>query len=51
MATTVKNITIALNKEELKTLTELMEKLGENQSAVIKRALYFFKIHKDNCKT
>jgi hypothetical protein len=50
MATTVKHITIALTKEDLKIITELMEKLGETQTNVIKRALVFYKIHEDNRK-
>lgn len=47
MATTVKHITLALTKEDLKTITELMNKLGENQSTVIKRALNYYKFYMD----
>lgn len=48
MATTVKHITIALTKEDLKTITDLMEKLGETQTNVIKRALSFYKFYLEN---
>lgn len=50
MATTVKNITIALTKEDLNIITELMGKFGENQTNVIKRALLFYKFYLDNKK-
>ena len=50
MATTVKNITIALTKEDLKIITELMEKLGETQTNVIKRALSFYRYYEENKK-
>lgn len=50
MATTVKHITIALTKEDLKTITELMEKLGETQTNVIKRALTYYQIYLENKK-
>jgi hypothetical protein len=48
MATTVKNITLALTKEDLKTITQLMEKLGETQTNVIKRALLYYKFYEEN---
>jgi hypothetical protein len=50
MATTVKHMTIALTKEDLKIITELMEHLGETQTNVIKRALSFYKFYWDNKK-
>lgn len=50
MATTIKTLTIALTKEDLKIITELMENLGETQTAVIKRALSFYKYYLDNKK-
>ena len=50
MATTVKLITIAFTKEDVKIITELMEKMGETQSNVIKRSLSFYKFYLDNQK-
>lgn len=50
MATTIKTLTIALTKEDLKIITELMENLGETQTSVIKRALSFYKYYLDNKK-
>lgn len=50
MATTVKTITMALTKEDLKIITELMEKLGETQTNVIKRALLCYKFYEENKK-
>jgi hypothetical protein len=50
MATTIKTLTIALTKEDLKIIIELMEKLGETQSTVIKRALSYYKFYLDNKK-
>jgi hypothetical protein len=39
MSTTEKRITLALTKEEARTLKVLGEALGENQSQTIKRAI------------
>jgi hypothetical protein len=50
MATTIKTITIALTKEDLKVITELMEHLGETQTNVIKRALSFYRLYVENKK-
>ena len=50
MATTVKNTTIALTKEDLRIIAELMEKLGETQTNVIKRSLSFYNYYLDNKK-
>jgi hypothetical protein len=50
MATTIKTITIALTKEDLNIINELIEKLGETQTTVIKRALSFYKYYLDNKK-
>jgi hypothetical protein len=47
MATTIKTITIALTKEDVKIIYELMDNLGETQSNVIKRALSFYKFYLD----
>jgi hypothetical protein len=48
MATTIKTITIAVTKEDVKIITELMEKLGENQTTVIKRAISFYLFYMEN---
>jgi predicted DNA-binding protein len=45
MSTTVKRITLALSKNDLKILTKLCEELGESQSVVIKRAITFYLEH------
>jgi predicted DNA-binding protein len=42
MATTVKRITLALSKEDLRQLEMLSAKLGEHQSTIIKRAIADF---------
>lgn len=39
MSDTVKRITLALSKEDLRILNSLKEHFGESQSVVIKRAL------------
>ena len=39
MSTTEKRITLALTKEEARTLRQLCEHLSENQSQIIKRAI------------
>lgn len=39
MSSTIKRIHLALTKEDLKQLEELMDRLGESKSEVIKRAL------------
>lgn len=39
MATTIKQISLALSKEDLRMLTEIMERYGENRSVVIKKAI------------
>lgn len=39
MATTQKRITLALTKEDLRQIDELVKHFGENPSQVIKRAL------------
>lgn len=51
MATTFKNITIALTKEDWKIISELMENLGETQTDVIKRALSFYSFHRFNLES
>ncbi len=50
MATTVKYITMALTKEDLKIINELMKELGETQTNVIKRALSFYNLYLENKK-
>ena len=50
MATTIKHITMALTKEDLKIITEIMDELGETQTNVIKRALSFYKFYLENKK-
>lgn len=42
MASTVKRITLALSKEDLKQLNKLCEEYGETPSEVLKRALTYF---------
>lgn len=44
MAETTKRITLALSKEDLRLLEFLCNKLGENQSSILKRALHEFYI-------
>jgi hypothetical protein len=48
MATTIKTITIAVTKEDVNIITSLMEKLGETQTDVIKRALSFYFFYMEN---
>ena len=50
MATTIKNMTIALTKEDLKIIEFLMKEYGETQTNVIKRALSFLKFYLENKK-
>jgi len=42
MKTTVKLVNIACNKQDLKQLEELMEKMGLTKTEIIKRALTYY---------
>jgi len=44
MATTKKVRSIAFTQEDLRLLKELCERLGENESQVIKRAISFYHV-------